>query len=118
MKAFVRNPEAVAALVMAGAAAGGAVMVSPKVPLAGPPVPVAVSVILFNPCVAPVEIVPEITPVDELTLNPEGRGEALYEGVVTPEDAIVYVKGYPACAVAVAALVMEAPVTTGAESAA
>jgi hypothetical protein len=59
--------------------------------------------------VAVVASVPEITPVDELTLNPDGRGEALYEGVVTPEDVIVYVKGYPACAVAVVGLVMATP---------
>jgi hypothetical protein len=109
VKAFVRNPEAVAALVMAGAAAGGAVMVSAKLAVAGPPVPVAVSVIFDTPCVAVVRSVPEITPVDELTLNPEGRGEALYEGVVTPEDPIVYEKGYPACAVAVVALVIATP---------
>jgi hypothetical protein len=51
-------------------------MVSAKLPVAVPPVPVALSEILFNPCVAPVEIVPEITPVDELTLNAEGRGDA------------------------------------------
>ena len=93
---MVRFPEAVAALVMVGTTVAAGVMVSPKVPVAGPPVPVAVSVILFNPCVAPVEIVPEITPVDELTLKPEGRVEVLYTGDVTPEDAIVYVKGYPA----------------------
>ena len=49
MKAFVRNPEAVAALVMVGAASGGAVMVSAKVAVAGPPVPDAVSSILFKP---------------------------------------------------------------------
>jgi len=76
VKALFRFPEAVGALVMLGTAAGGAVMVSAKLPVAGPPVPVALSEILFNPCVAPVEIVPEITPVDELTLNPEGRGDA------------------------------------------
>ena len=91
MKAFVRNPEAVAALVMAGAAAGGAVMVSAKLAVAGPPAPVAVSPMVVE--VAVVASVPEITPVDELTLNPDGRGEALYEGVVTPEDVIVYEKG-------------------------
>jgi len=107
VKAFVRNPEAVAALVMAGAAAGGAVMVSAKLAVAGPPAPVAVSPMVVD--VAVVASVPEITPVDELTLNPDGRGEALYEGVVTPEDVIVYVKGYPACAVAVVGLVMATP---------
>jgi hypothetical protein len=53
--------------------------------------------------------VPEITPVDESTLKPEGRGEALYEGDVTPEDLIVYEKGYPAWAVAVVALVIPTP---------
>jgi len=55
--------------------------------------------------------------VDELTLNPEGRGEALYEGVVTPEDPIVYEKGYPACAVAVVALVIATPEEGGVASA-
>jgi hypothetical protein len=89
VKALVRNPEAVAALVMVGATSGGAVMVSAKVAVAGPPVPDAVSSILFKPSVAVVESVPEITPVDELRLKPEGRGEALYEGNVTPEDVIV-----------------------------
>jgi hypothetical protein len=59
--------------------------------------------------------VPEITPVDELRLKPEGKVEVLYEGVVTPEDVIVYEKGYPACAVAVVPLVMPTP-ETGAEA--
>ena len=81
---------------MAGAASGGAVMVSAKLAVAGPPVPVAVSSILFKPCVAVVESVPEITPVDELRFKPEGKVEVLYSGAVTPEDVIVYEKGYPA----------------------
>ena len=42
------------------------------------------------------ESVPEITPVDELRLKPEGKVEVLYTGDVTPEDVIVYEKGYPA----------------------
>jgi hypothetical protein len=115
VKALVRNPEAVAALVMAGAASGGAVMVSAKLAVAGPPVPVAVSVILDNPGVAVVESVPAITPVDELRFKPEGKVEVLYEGAVTPEDVIVYEKGYPAWAVAVVPLVMPTP-ETGAEA--
>jgi hypothetical protein len=67
--------------------------------------------------VAVVASAPEITPVDESTLKPDGKGEALYEGDVTPEDLIVYEKGYPAWAVAVVALVMPTS-ETGAESAA
>jgi hypothetical protein len=43
-----------------------------------------------------VESVPEITPVDELRPKPEGKVEVLYTGAVTPEDVIVYEKGYPA----------------------
>ena len=92
-------------------------MVSAKLAVAGPPVPVAVSVILDTPWVAPVEIVPEITPVDELRLKPEGKGEVLYTGEATPEDMIVYEKGYPACAVAVVPLVIKAD-TAGADVAA
>jgi hypothetical protein len=61
--------------------------------------------------------VPEISPVNASTLKFGGRGEALYDGDVTPEDVIVYEKGYPACAVAVVALVMATP-ETGAEAAA
>jgi hypothetical protein len=90
-------------------------MVSAKLAVASPPVPVAVSVILDNPRVAVVGNGPEITPVDELRLKPEGKVEVLYTGVVTPEDVIVYEKGYPACAVAVVALVMLTP-ETGAEA--
>ena len=74
---------------MTGAAGGSGLMVSAKLPVAGPPVPVAVSVILFKPWVAVVEIVPEITPVDMLRLNLSGRVEVLYTGDVTPEDEIV-----------------------------
>jgi hypothetical protein len=59
--------------------------------------------------VAVVASVPEITPVDESTLKPEGKVEVLYSGDVTPEDLIVYEKGYPAWAVAVVALVMPTP---------
>ena len=65
------------------------------------------------------EIVPEITPVDDSRVKPVGRVEVvLYvTGAVRPEDVIGYEKGYPACAVAVVALVMPTP-ETGAESAA
>jgi hypothetical protein len=91
VKAFVRNPEAVAALVMAGAAAGGAVMVSAKVLVADPPVPLAVSVISVVATFAVVGIVPEITPPERLKY--EGKGEVVYTGDATPEDVIVYEKG-------------------------
>ena len=64
MKALVRFPEAVAALVMVGAAAGGAVMVSAKLPVADPPVPVAEREIADKaPVVASMGTVPEITPL-------------------------------------------------------
>jgi hypothetical protein len=64
MKAFVRNPEAVAALVMAGAAAGGAVMVSVKLPVAVADAPVAEREIADNaPVVASMGTVPEIKPL-------------------------------------------------------
>jgi hypothetical protein len=66
-----------------------------------------VSSILFKPCVAPVESVPEITPPKRL--KPEGKVDVLYTGDVTPEDVIVYEKGYPACAVAAVALVIPTP---------
>ena len=103
-------------LVKLGTTVGAGVTVSAKLAVAGPPVPVAVSSIVVE--VAFASSVPEITPVDELTLaldNPEGRGEALYAGDVTPEDLIVYEKGYPAWAVAVVALVMPTP-EAGAEA--
>jgi uncharacterized protein YhfF len=124
VKAFVTNPEAVAALVMTGTAAGASNIVSNKLPLAGSPVAgfagVAVSVMGKASAAVRSSTVPEISPVDELTLKPEGKVEVLYTGDVTPEDVIVYdEKGYPACAVAVVPLVMEAPITTsGAEAAA
>ena len=64
MKAFVRNPEAVIALVMAGAAAGGSVMVSVKLPLAVPAAPVAEIEILDNaPWGASMGTVPAIRPL-------------------------------------------------------
>jgi hypothetical protein len=98
---------------------GASAIVSIKLPLtAGPIGGVAVSVIGKGPAGVESETVPEISPVDELTLNPEGKVEVLYSGDVTPEDVMVYEKGYPACALAVSPLVMEAPVTSGAEAAA
>ena len=63
MKAFVRNPEAVAALVMVGASAGGAVMVSVKLPVAVD-TPVAEREIADNaPVVASMGTGPEIRPL-------------------------------------------------------
>ena len=101
---------------MTGAAAGAPVIVSNKLPLAGVPVAgVAVSEIGKVSAAVRSETVPEITPVEELTLNPEGKVEVLYTGDVTPEDVIVYEKGYPACALAVVPLVMATP-ETGAEA--
>jgi hypothetical protein len=83
--------------VKVGAEEGAVVMVSPKVPVADPPpVPAAARLILFRtPVVAPTGIVPEITQVDVLRLNPKVvRVEAevvLYvTGAVRPEDWIVY----------------------------
>jgi len=82
--------------VKVGAEEGAVVMVSPKVPLGVPPVPVAVKLIVFKTAVgAPTGIVPEITPVDELRVNPnEIRIEVevvLYVIVPErPEDVIVY----------------------------
>ena len=70
---------------------GGAVMVSVKVFVAGPPVPVAVSVISVLPKFAVVGIVPEITPPERT--KPEGKVEVVYTGDATPEDVIVYEKG-------------------------
>jgi hypothetical protein len=64
VKAFVRNPEAVAALVTVGAAAGGAVMVSVKLPVAVADAPVAEREIADNaPVVASMGTVPEIRPL-------------------------------------------------------
>ena len=94
-------------LVKLGTTVGAGVTVSAKSAVAGPPVPFAVSLMLVE--VAVVAIVPAITPVDELRLKPEGRVEVLYSGAVTPEDLIVYEKGYPAWAVAVVSLVMPTP---------
>ena len=103
---------------MTGAATGAPTIVSNKLPLAAVPVAgVAVSVIGKSAAAVESETVPEITPVDELTLNPEGKEEVLYTGDVTPEDSIGYEKKYPACAVAVVGLVMATP-KTGAEAAA
>jgi hypothetical protein len=63
VKAFVRNPEVVARLVMVGAAAGGAVMVIVKLPVAVD-TPVAEREIADNaPVAAPMGTVPEITPL-------------------------------------------------------
>jgi len=83
--------------VKVGAEEGAVVMVSPKVPVADPPpVPAAVRLILFKtPVAAFMGIVPEITPVDALRLNPKVvRVEVevvLYvTGAVRPEDVIVY----------------------------
>ena len=101
---------------MLGTAVGGAVMVSAKVLVAGPPVPLAVSVISVVATFAVVGIVPEITPPERLKY--EGKVEVVYTGDVTPEDVIVYVKGYPAWTEAVAGLSMVGPDATGAESAA
>jgi hypothetical protein len=118
LKVFVRNPEAVAALVMTGAATGAPTIVSNKLPLAAVPVAgVAVSEIGKVSAAVRSETVPEITPVDESTLKPEGKVEVLYTGAVTPEDSMLYEKGYPACAVPVVGLVMPTP-ETGAASAA
>ena len=74
---MVRFPVAVAALVMVGTAVGAAVMVSAKVAEAGPPVPLAVSVILVVPTVAFMGNVPEITPVVAFKVKPVGRVEVL-----------------------------------------
>ena len=64
MKSFVRNPEAVAALLMTGAAAGGAVMVSVKLPVALPAAPVAEREIADKAsAVALMGTVPEIKPL-------------------------------------------------------
>jgi hypothetical protein len=64
VKALVRNPEAVAALVKLGAAMGGAVIVSVKLPVAVPAAPVAEIEMLGNEAgLASKGTVPEITPV-------------------------------------------------------
>jgi hypothetical protein len=64
LKVFVKNPEAVAGLVMTGAAFGGVVMVSVKLPVADADAPVAEREIGDNaPVVAPMGTVPEITPL-------------------------------------------------------
>jgi hypothetical protein len=64
VKAFVRNPEAVVALVMVGASAGGAVMVSVKLPVADADAPVAEREIGDNgPVAASMGTVPEIRPL-------------------------------------------------------
>ena len=94
-------------LVKLGTTVGAGVTVSAKLAVAGPPVPFAVSPMVVEVAFAP--SVPEITPVDESTLKPEGKVEVLYTGDVTPEDLIVYEKGYPAWAVAVVALVIPTP---------
>ena len=63
MKAFVKNPEAVARLVMVGAASGGAVMVSVKL-LVAVDTPVAEREIADNaPVAASMGTVPEIRPL-------------------------------------------------------
>ena len=63
MKVFVKNPEAVAALVITGAAAGGAVMVSVKLPVAVD-TPVAEREIADKaPVVESMGTVPEIRPL-------------------------------------------------------
>ena len=98
-------------LVKLGTTVGACVTVSTKLAVAGPPVPVAVSSIVVE--VAFASSVPEITPPKRL--KPEGKVEVLYTGDVTPEDLIVYEKGYPAWAVAVVALVMPTP-EAGAEA--
>ena len=64
MKALVRFPEAVVALVMVGAAMGGAAIVSVKLPVAVADAPVADREIADNaPVVASMGTVPEITPL-------------------------------------------------------
>ena len=61
---MVRNPEAVAGLVMVGTAAGGAVMVIVKLPVAVVDTPVAEREIADNAvCVASMGTIPEITPL-------------------------------------------------------
>jgi hypothetical protein len=63
VKVFVKNPEAVAALVITGAPAGGAVMVSVKLPVAVD-TPVAESEIADNaPVATSMGTVPEIRPL-------------------------------------------------------
>jgi hypothetical protein len=64
VKAFVRNPEAVAGLLKVGAAIGGAVMVSVKLPVADADAPVAEREIADNaPVPASMGTVPEIRPL-------------------------------------------------------
>jgi hypothetical protein len=64
VKALVRNPEAVAALLKVGAAIGGAVMVSVKLPVADADAPVAEREIADKaPVVASMGTVPEIRPL-------------------------------------------------------
>jgi hypothetical protein len=64
MKALVRFPEAVAALLKVGAAIGGAVMVSAKLPVADADAPVAEREIADNaPVAASMGTVPEIRPL-------------------------------------------------------
>ena len=64
MKALVRFPETVVALVMAGAAAGGAFMVSARLPVADADAPVAEREIGDNgPVAASMGTVPEIRPL-------------------------------------------------------
>ena len=64
MKVFVKNPEAVAALVITGATAGGAVMVSVILLVADADAPVAEREIGDNgPVAASMGTVPEIRPL-------------------------------------------------------
>ena len=89
MKALVRNPEAVAGLVMNGASAGGAVIVRNKLALAVV-VPIALSEIDCgnSPGTVSIGTVPEITPVLVLQSKYSGKPDALYD-VATPPAVVI-----------------------------